>query len=139
MHIIKSIVAKIFFGLLIGVGFGLVYGTMSNYAFNSSIEDIFNEAHDTSKYKNIAIGNLTEVIRDGKMYIFGSLKNNNPECLSVIAVQADFYDNDVFAEQCRTSIKGSLKSQEERNFKIFCDGIVKHDRYNVYLINNAKR
>jgi hypothetical protein len=132
-------VLKILLGLFIGIGFGLASGTLNSYRFNSSIKDSFNDAHDTFKYRNIAIENLNEVVRDGKMYIMGSLKNNNPEALYVLAVQVDFYDKNIFVEQCSTSIKGSLKSQEKRNFKISCDGIVKHDRYNVYLINNARR
>lgn len=139
MQRIKSIVQKIFSGLFIGIGFGLTFGTLLHYSYTYGIKNIFDDVHDTSEYKNIAIENLDEVLRDGKMYIYGSLKNKNPEALYVIAVQADFYDKNVFVEQCSVNIKGSLKSGEQRNFKISCDSYVQHDRNEVYLLNNAKR
>lgn len=121
------------------MGFGLALGVVLHYSYKFGIKDIFDEAHDTSKYKNIAIKNLNEVVRDEKMYILGSLKNNNSEALYVVSVQADFYDKNVFVEQCSTNIKGSLKPQEERNFKISCDSAIQHDRNKVYLLNNARR
>lgn len=121
------------------MGFGLAFGTVLHYSYKAGIKDIFDEAHDTSKYKDIAIENVGEVVRDGKMYVLGSLKNNNPEALYVLAVQVDFYDKNVFVEQCSVNIKGSLKPQEQRNFKISCDSIVQHDRNEIYLLNNARR
>jgi hypothetical protein len=139
LQIFKTIVTKIFLGFFIGMGFGLALGVVLHYSYKSGIKDIFDAAHDTSKYKNIAIENLNEVVRDGKMYILGSLKNNNSEALYVVSVQADFYDKNVFVEQCSTNIKGNLKPQEERNFKISCDSTVQHDRNKVYLLNNARR
>ena len=139
MEALKSMRDKIFIGLIQGIGFGLVFGVLYNYTSNASLEKIIDKAHDNSKLKNIAIQNLNEVERDGKMHILGSLKNNNQDGQRVLTVQADFYDNNTFVEQCRKNIKGTLKPQEERTFKISCDGIVKHDSYEVYLLNNAGR
>lgn len=139
MEALKSMRNKIFIGLIQGIGFGLVFGFLLNYYSNASLERVINEVHDNSKLKNIAIQNLNEVERDAKMHIIGNLKNNNQKGQKRLTVQADFYDNNTFVEQCQKNIKGTLKSQEQRNFKISCDGVVKHDSYEVYLLNKSGR
>ncbi|MEN8147384.1 MAG: hypothetical protein ABFR02_07180 [Campylobacterota bacterium] len=139
MKALKSIRDKIFIGLIQGIGFGLVFGLLYNYTSNSSIQKIIDTTHDNTRLKKIVIQDHKKVIRDNKIIILGSLKNNNPDGQRGISVQVDIYDAKRFVEQCRKNIKGTLKPQEVRNFKISCDGIVKHDSYEVYLLNNFGR
>ncbi len=133
----KNIFTKISIGLIQGVGFGLVFYYLTNYNSNRKLTEILNATHDNKRLEKIDILNLNEVIRDGKMFILGSLKNNNSSGQRVITIQVDFFDkNKVFIEQCKENIKGTLESNEERNFKISCESFVEYDSYNVYLLDH---
>lgn len=134
---LKNIFSKISMGLIQGVGFGLVFYYLSNYDSNSRLTELIKSTHDNKRLEKIDIQNLNEVTRDGKMFVLGSIKNNNPSGQRVITVQVDFFDkNKVFIEQCKEGIKGTLESQEVRNLKITCDSIVEHDSYKVYLLDH---
>ena len=126
---------KIFHGVLLGIGFSIVVGTI--YYFLTI--HLTRKAWDGLSYEatDIQIVSHKKVERNGEVLILGQIKNVSASKIKGITLQIDLFDNDEFVKQCIGYIRGALEASAERNFQVACgdknEPVVPNDSYTIYV------
>lgn len=144
MEIIKNIIKngfiKIISGALLGIGFGLTFIIISMYAthlFSKKLEKspqmMFDE---TSNISGIEFIDHKNILDSKKLLIMGSLVNNNKKTIKSITLEAEFFKNGKFVDECTDYTNVNLKTGETENFKVACGGCNDYDppEYDTYTL-----
>ncbi|WP_339524607.1 FxLYD domain-containing protein [Pseudomonas sp. EA_35y_Pfl2_R111] len=132
----KSILNKIFNGMLYGIGFGLITGGIYYYVVIKTTEDAM------SRYSfedgAVEIIEHRKIERNDRLVILGKVTNVSDKPANNVTVNVDLFLNGDFVKQCDELIKGEISAGASRNFELVCGccnnaPIVEHDSYEVYL------
>ncbi|WP_394239148.1 FxLYD domain-containing protein [Pseudomonas anguilliseptica] len=132
----KSILRKIFHGMLYGIGFGLITGGIYYYLIIKSTED----AIGRYSFEDGAVEVIEhrKIVRNDRLVILGKVTNVSDRPANNVTVNVDLFLKGEFVKQCDDLIKGEISAGESRNFELVCGccnkaPIVEHDSYDVYL------
>ncbi len=127
MENFKSIIklggAKILSGFLLGLGFSLSFLSIYYYMTNQ-IQDEMLEKYKGEDEKNISVELILHEDKriEDKLTIIGSLKNISTETVDSITLEAEFFENEQFVDECTEYISGKIHPGEIENFKVSCGG-----------------
>ena len=132
----KSILRKIFHGMLYGIGFGLITGGIYYYLVIKTTED----AIGRYSFEDGAVEVIEhrKIVRNDRLVILGKVTNVSDRPANNVTVNVDLFLKGEFVKQCDDLIKGEISAGESRNFELVCGccnkaPIVEHDSYDVDL------
>ncbi len=128
-------------GFLLGVGFSTALYLVSYIVFENY--DVFNDTDDYEidsvtgeNQSGLIIVEHSDKSNEEEIIILGKLKNNGDKTWRSLNVEAEFFYEGNFVEECNTYIRRTFNPLEEENFKISCGGckgyiLPKYDEYTV--------
>lgn len=125
MENIKSILkygaSKIILGLLIGLGFGLSFLALYYYVslhMQAQLLEMFKE--NESKINSVELLAHEDQKIDDALVVIGSLMNNSEKVIDSVTLEAEFYENGIFVDECTEYVSGLIKPSALENFKLSC-------------------
>ncbi len=140
--LLKTGFHKIVSGFFLGIGFGTALVAISSiaayYYSNKSVhEDMPTyDYNGTSNISKIEILNHKDTSTSEKLIIIGALTNNQESKISSLTIEAEFFKDGEFVEECSEYISTNIGQDEIENFKISCGGCGNYTTpdYNTYKI-----
>jgi len=150
-EIIKKNLVTLFQGLMFGFGFSIAAWILyflfqgNHHAetnqYEADSEQIYQESKQFYQQKEtkFSFHNVEEVKRNEHSYFVGMVKNDSSSTASGINIEVNLFLGDKFVDQYSTYLSGSIKSGEERYFKISCgckdNPPAEHDNYKIRAIS----
>lgn len=117
----KNWAAKILTGFLIGLGFSASFLGIYFYVTNQMQEKVMARfTTGTENIKNIEFIKHTDTKLKHKLLIIGSLKNNSAEPVNNIKLEAEFFKDGEFVDECTEYLGNKIGPGQIENFKVAC-------------------
>lgn len=129
-----KILSKIGDGILIGIGFCIIYIpsylAVSSYSMDSTLERLKSEEFSDS----VGVVVSEHRRRDSNMpiVILGAVTNQGTSSWDNVRLQAYFYDKGgYFVDKCFGSMNVTLHPGDSDNFKLRCEDIIESESYEI--------
>ena len=140
----RFVFTTIFQGVLLGIGFLIVFLTYQHIGSSSAAGDYYADiaaSGDTYLFsdKDYRLVDIREMRENDGVWIVGRIDNlRKDRPIRAIELQANLYKGKTFVDQYSESILGGLKPGESRLFKINCgckgNTPADHDRFEVVVV-----
>ncbi len=118
---------KIISGALLGIGLGITFIVIAAYAtnyFSKKFDDNSPlKAEESSDISGIEFIEHKDQQVANKVLVMGSLVNKNKKKIKSIKLEAEFFKNGEFVDECTEYLSTNLKTGETENFKVSCGGV----------------
>lgn len=121
--ILKAGGVKVLSGFLLGLGFSLSFLVFYYYMtmhFQKEMAENFLKKEDKTTSVEV-IAHEDNKLED-KLTIIGTLKNISSETIDSIRLEAEFFENEIFVDECSEYISARIQPGETENFKVSCGG-----------------
>ena len=140
-YVIKSGISKILSGFLLGLGFSLSFLGIYYYMNNQIQEEMMGRYKgEEEKITSVEFIHHEDKKFEDKLTIIGSLKNSSTETIDSITLEAEFFENEIFVDECTEYISGKIHPGDIENFKVSCGGCgdyqsPNYDNYTLRVIS----
>lgn len=145
---LKTALAKIIHGLLVGIGFALALGALM-YTYTAwQVRQFEEKSEDMFGFKQygadagLAIKEHRPQRSENNTAFLGVMENNGKDTWESVEVLVELFAKDgTFVDKCSSYMDGSIVPGQERNFKVSCSGCrdpaqpVTYDRYTMEIVD----